>query len=71
MNYQLILKDCWMDGDLECEANAIAILVNNSTVSIKAHNDVSPAGHLCFVLDTGHLFGLKKFLMYDQEKSFK
>lgn len=60
-----------MDGNLECEGNATAILVNNSTISIKAHNDVSPAGNVCFVLDTGGLFGLKKLLMYDQKKSFK
>lgn len=60
-----------MDGDLECEANAIALLVNNSNISIKAHNDVSPPGHICFLLDTGSLFGLKELLMYDQKKSFK
>lgn len=57
-----------MDGDLECEANAITILINNLTISIKPRN-VSSVGHVCFVLDTGGLFGLKKSLMYDQIKA--
>lgn len=59
-----------MDGDLECEATTIAILINNLTISIKAHNVVvSSAGHICLVLDTGGLFDLKKSLMYDQTKA--
>lgn len=54
-----------MDGDPQCEGNAVAVPVNNWTVHIKALQQIMPA--LCWIQEV--LFGPKKLLMYSQKKA--